>query len=103
MFYFLDRYYWEEKDETLGCLLSRFNPNLWHDGMSADPAAWEDWNNVIKKISNNNLLTSFETLNASIKFIKFHQDEFGFELNWLINKLNTTSIESPEWLDCVTR
>ena len=103
MFYFLDGYYVKNKDDTLGYLLSGFNPNLWVDSMSADPAAWEDWINTAKKITSEETMTSHEAFNATREFIIFHQNEFGFDLKWLIEELNALSAESKEWLECVSK
>lgn len=103
MFHMLEKIYKESEDENFASLLSGFDPFLFTDGMSADPAAWGDWNNVVKKISANNHLTSFEALNATKEFIKFHQDEFGFELDWVVARLSRISINNLEWLDCVSK
>jgi hypothetical protein len=71
--------------------------------MSADPAAWSDWNNIVKKIINKDILTSEEAFIAVKSFIQFHIDEFGFELGWLLDELKTISIDSQRWIDAVEK
>ncbi len=101
MFEQLDGIYEETKDDCLGSLLGGFNPDLFIGSMSADPAAWEDWKKAVEKITGEELLTSDEVLCAVREFIKFHQEEFGFDLNWLIDKLNATSVDSSDWIRSV--
>ena len=48
MFYLLDQMYWENtENDTLGNMLSSMNPDLFEGGVSADPAYWEDWQEMI--------------------------------------------------------
>jgi hypothetical protein len=47
MFYYLDSYYDRTKSDEIGSILGDLT--LLADGMPADPAAWEDWNDAVKK------------------------------------------------------
>ncbi len=97
MFHLLDKFYQTTKDDCLGSLLSGFNPYLFEGSMSADPAAWGDWNNSVKKITKRDSLTSCEAFEATYGFIVFHQEEFGFDLSWVIEKMQTMSADSDDW------
>jgi hypothetical protein len=103
MFYLLDSFYKGTTDECFISLLSGFDPHLFVDSMSADPAAWCDWNNVVKKIIGKDLLTSEEVLHTTKGFVQFHIDEFGFELGWLIEELNKITVSSQRWIGCVKK
>jgi len=97
MFYLLDKFYQDTNDDCLGSLLGGFNPYLFSDSMSADPAAWSDWETSVKKITSEELLTSDEAFQATKIFVSFHQEEFGFDLSWLIDNLNTMTPYCEEW------
>ena len=48
MFYLLDQMYWEDtENDVLGGMLGAMNPDLFEGGVSADPAYWEDWQEMI--------------------------------------------------------
>jgi len=97
MFNLLDKIYQDTNDDCLGSLLGGFNPYIFADSMSADPAAWGDWKTSVKKITSEQSLTPNEAFQATKTFVNFHQDEFGFDLSWLIDKLNTMSSNGDEW------
>ena len=103
MFYLLDMFYWITKDDCLGSLLGGFNPYLFVGGMSADPAAWDDWINSVKKISDEELLTSKEAFLCTVEFVRFHKDEFGFELGWLIDGINAMSEDNEKWTASINK
>lgn len=103
MFYLLDSFYWVNEDDCLGSLLGGFNPYLLADSMSADPAAWEDWGRCVKKVTDREELTSDEAFRAAWTFVKYHIEEWGFELQWVIDKLNEMSVDSEAWKKCVER
>ena len=103
MFYLLEMIYENTKNDCLGSLLGGFNPHLFRGSMSADSAAWEDWNNIVQKITNERLLTSGETLRVTKAFVKFHEDEFGFDLGWLTDELSNLSDEDEKWVKVVER
>jgi len=103
MFYLLDSIYDNTKDECLGSLLGGFNPHLFVESMSADPAAWGDWKNMVIRITNKELLTVDEALEVTQKFIIFHRDEFGFDLDWLIDRLNTMTSNNEDWLSSIKK
>jgi hypothetical protein len=98
MFNLMDDFYQDTKDDCLGSLLGGFSPHLFTDSMPADSAAWNDWENTVNKITVKEWLTSDEVLRATREFIDFHQNEFGFDLKWLIKELDTISVDSEKWL-----
>ena len=103
MFELLDGFYQDTKDDCLGSLLGGFNPSLFINSNSADSAAWLDWMNSVKKITVEELLTSDEALCTTRAFIDFHKKEFGFDLKWLIEELNSMSANSDKWLKSVKK
>ena len=46
---FLDKFYQKTKSDDVGSLLGDLS--LLSDGCTADPAAWDDWLNTIKKVA----------------------------------------------------
>ncbi|PJI08233.1 MULTISPECIES: hypothetical protein [Clostridium] len=61
MFWFIDSFYWESKDDDLGALLGDLSPVTFIDCISVDPAAWEMWSDTINK---------FNFQNSKNKYIK---------------------------------
>jgi len=64
MFYFLKKEYEMTKSDDIGGLLSSLDGTIWTDGGSADPAAWKDWLDAVKKMRSSSLIqikTSTET------------------------------------------
>jgi hypothetical protein len=51
MFWFIDSFYWERKDDDLGALLGDLSPVTFKDCISADPAAWEIWSDTMCKLN----------------------------------------------------
>ncbi|MCL2016158.1 MAG: hypothetical protein FWG68_07940 [Defluviitaleaceae bacterium] len=78
----------DDKYDTLDHLLGNFDPYIFQPG-SADPAAWEDWQNVLQKMKITEPMTVEQALQATENFVKFHIDEFGFELDWVIGELKS--------------
>ena len=74
MFRLLDEFYKSSNDECLGNLLSGFNPFLFSDEKTADPAAWDDWMSTVKKITDKDSLNEREAFFAACEFVKFHQE-----------------------------
>jgi len=91
----------DDADDIYGSLVSGFNPYIYTDETSGDPAAWEDWKNVLNKITRNNCLDLQEVLDATYAFIKFHQDEFGFKLAHILEKIKTITTESAKFILCL--
>jgi hypothetical protein len=103
MYHLLDKMCDEYPDECLIHLVSNFSPYIFLNSMSADPAAWWDWGNVVSKIASEEFLTPADALRATIEFMRFHHNEFGFEVGWLVDKLNALPVDSKEWLDAVNK
>ena len=101
----LDRVYNEVEEEdiedTYGSLIGGFDPYLFADDTSADPAAWNDWKNVVKRVIRKDCLDLQEVLDATYAFIKFHQDEFGFKLSHVLKKIKSVTTESPKFILCL--
>ena len=53
MFYFLENLYERTNSDELGALLGSMS--LLEDGITVDPAIWEDWQSAIKKAADNDL------------------------------------------------
>ena len=108
-FNFLDIYYSETKDDTLGMLLGSLNPFVWVDPepnnpnicSTGDPAAWEDWVGIVRKFTNKNQLDSEQAFRIMIEFLKFYKDDFDYAPGWLIEELAGKSHDTPKWLDCI--
>lgn len=49
MFYFLEREYELTKSDELGGMLGSLSWHIWKDGGPADPAAWQDWQDAVRK------------------------------------------------------
>lgn len=100
MFYLLDGYYDTTKNNILGIILGSLNPNLFNDGMPADSAAWIDWKNCIQKTFNKEILSQAEVFQAIIVFLGFYQEEFGYNLNWILNELKNGQ-QGKKWEDII--
>jgi hypothetical protein len=55
MIFFLEQYYQQTESDDVGALLSSLQ--LLEDGMTADPAMWDDWLEVISRTLSNQLET----------------------------------------------
>lgn len=53
MIYFLEQYYQQTESDDVGALLGSLQ--LLEDGMTADPAMWDDWLGVINRTLSNKL------------------------------------------------
>ncbi|MGQ7816222.1 hypothetical protein [Metapseudomonas furukawaii] len=50
MFYFLEHEYSLTKSDDIGAMLGSMDWTIWSDGAGpADPAAWEDWLDAVRK------------------------------------------------------
>lgn len=55
MFYFLEHEYILTKSDDIGAILGSLDWTIWSDSVGpADPAAWEDWLNAVKKAQEDN-------------------------------------------------
>lgn len=102
MFYLLDGYYDKTKNDVLGTILGSLNPYLFADEMPADQAAWADWKDCIQRAFKKENLSSKEALQAVAVFLDFYQEEFGYDLNWLLNELKNNQ-STEKWEDIVQK
>lgn len=81
LYMLLDAFYSATKNDYAGILLGSMNPELFNGVDSADPATFEDFcdclNECYKKTMSEDIKTAFS---ASIQFLDFYKNEFGFEL-----------------------
>jgi hypothetical protein len=104
MYFMLDAYYWEKtKSDSLGGMLGDLSPYMAKGYISADPAAWEDWIDSVKKISNADLLTHDEVFQVIIVFLDFYMSEFGFDIGVILEDIKNMSIKSDTWLSFVNK
>lgn len=47
---FLEIYYNNTKSDDVGDILSATQLSLWEDGLTADPASWEEWLECVEKV-----------------------------------------------------
>ena len=50
MVFFLENYYNETKSDDIGVLLGELSLQIWGDGMTGDPAAWDHWMESVQKV-----------------------------------------------------
>ena len=85
MFYVIDAYYSAHPSDSVGSLLGDLNPFLFKDAISADPAAYDDFCDCFAKTAKGREVDDFDVgYRAAISFLKYYNDEFGFELENLI-------------------
>ena len=70
---FLDKYYLRDKSDDLGLLLSDICLDTFIGGATADPAAWEDWEDAIVTATTSidkTFLTEFEAFKSMVNFLR---------------------------------
>jgi hypothetical protein len=91
IFGILDGYWENSHNSELGILLGGFT--FWHplsnDEKTADPAAWKDWIDAVRKITVSDSINNIEALQASVYLMKEYNDHQGFQLNEVIHLLET--------------
>lgn len=98
MFYFLDDYYINHKEQdSLASLLGDLSPYTFDGCISADPAAWNDWKKSVAEVTKYDTLTSDEVLKVIMIFLKFYNNSFGFDLINVIEYIESGSISVSEW------
>ena len=97
-FHFLKGIYQENHDSELGDLLSSMNPYLFLSSNSADPAVWEDWISCVLQIRDGEKLTDNEALQSMLLFLKFNQEEFEYDFNWIIKEVED-GIREKKWIE----
>lgn len=85
LFNLLDSRFDKTKDGEVGRLLSGMNPYLFLDDTSADPACFEDFIDCCASYTNDEILNAY---NASVDFLKFYCEEFGFEITDTIKDIS---------------
>ena len=112
---FLDEYYSREKKDDICLLLSDISLDTFIEEKTADPAAWEDWEEAIesvKKDSKNKTLTEIESFAAMIAFVKaFGQRINSQEIKELLLEIlhedvnNASSLSKARlfWKQCLER
>lgn len=103
MFLMLVKYWDETKHDSLGAMLGSLNPFLFKGYISADPAAILDWEKSVKKVTDKEMLTEDEAFEASLIFLSLYQNDFGFEIGWIIDDLGITEIRGMRWNDGIAR
>lgn len=82
LFSVLDNFYKEIKSDSVGALLGSMNPDIFCDSDSADSAAFEDFCDCLHECLTKSLIEDAKTAHAaSINFLLFYKNEFGFDLD----------------------
>jgi hypothetical protein len=108
-FNFLDSYYTETEDDTLGMLLGGMSPFTFIESESikpntcetADPAVWNDWVGVARKFTSEEQLDSKQTFQIMIEFLEFYETSFDYAPKWLIEDLKKDSYNINQWEMCI--
>lgn len=80
MYHLLDSIYWSNPDDTLSVVLSDTCPYTFKDGMSADPAAWEDFSEYYKEATgayNSEIEVGY---NTALRFLCVYEEEWDFPI-----------------------
>jgi hypothetical protein len=87
MYDLLQSYYLFNKNNELAPVLAGFaiNPSPSDRIISDDQAAWYDWIDAVRKVTQNDELNERDTLNAMIILLKEYNDHHGFELSQVID------------------
>lgn len=84
----VDRFYKEDKNEFILVLADDMCPYIFADGMSADPAAYADFNDYLNfYCAQTNQKDVVSAHKASIRFLEMYRDEFDFKIDNYIEKL----------------
>lgn len=67
------------------------DPNLFEDRKPADPAIYEDWINATKLYFENEVITNCTIFMALESFLEFYQEEYGYQLNDVLQYLKQNS------------
>ena len=106
MFIFLDEYYNRKKTDDLGALLGIITPNLCEDKLPADKASFNQWTaclkGIIARTADCDLLSVKESYNVMISFLRYYENEFGFDFKEVLNDLKTDSMKK-EWIHCIKK
>lgn len=91
----LDLRFNKTSNKELGRLLSDMCPYTFKDSNSADPATYEDFldclNDCYSETEKMDITTAFK---ASIKFLEMYRDDFGFEIQKVIDDISLKEYET---------
>lgn len=104
MFYLLDQMYWEDtENDVLGGMLGAMNPDLFEGGVSADPAYWEDWQEMIAEAGMKEPLTVEQVLEIIQRFLAFYRQTFEFDLQTIEKRIKQMDKEDALLKQCMER
>ena len=82
----LDDYYCRESEnDSLASLLSDMDLNIFSGQRTADPATYDDWYNCVSGYIKNGEISEEKILLALKESLIFYQQEFGYQLEDVIN------------------
>jgi hypothetical protein len=94
LFKILEIQYEKAKAAPLGVLLGDMNPDLFLEGISADPATYEDFYDCIKDNYSSTYTADVRTaFLAAMQFLRKYQEDFGFELRDVIKAMDYKDFE----------
>ncbi len=92
LFNVLDNFYNETANDSLGALLGSMNPFLFEDTDSADCAVFDDFCECFQAESNvSDSADSMTGYLAAIRFLTLYRDNFGFDMNNIIQQFEYES------------
>lgn len=108
---FLDKFYFRDHSDDLGLILSDISLDTFLGEKTADPAAWEDWEDAIKIAKGGKVNSLFLTEKEAFKAMTIFLENFGTrikskEIKNLIDEIidhkdNQSSIIWNFWLKCL--
>ena len=106
IFFLLEKYYCEKDENThgafaLGDLLGGMSPFTFSDGLPADPATYDDWTNLVKEVAGKERLSEDEAFNLITSFLRFHIENFGYDLQYVIDDL--PEFKAKYWTACLEK
>ena len=84
-------------NESLSILLSDMNPWLFSDSLSADPASYEDWLEIVGRIVKDETIEEEQMILVAIEYVRWFSNEFGYNLDDVLNLLTDNSKISDEF------
>lgn len=87
----LETYYNNHKQyDAVISILSDFDCTVFQDGKFVDQATYDDWEKLILPYIKNEEISDNDVKEALIKFLVFYQEEFGYELEDVIEYFKNT-------------
>ncbi len=94
LYNYLEKVFRSSSNESLCDLVSDMCPYLFDDRLSADTAAYEDYEKFLDECLKNSKEEDVKTaFAASMKYLEFYRDEFGFEIDEIIKSLSIEEYE----------